>query len=65
MTFRAWSEPIVKEDMSIPKQENRYLKLTPTPNRVFGENVLVTAGMSDQWATDSKDVPVLMFDDRG
>ncbi|MFS7905397.1 hypothetical protein Hanom_Chr01g00047181 [Helianthus anomalus] len=65
MTFRAWSEPIVKEDLPIPKQETWYVKLTSTPNRVFGENVLVAAGMSDQWAPDSKYVPVLKFQDRG
>ncbi|KAJ0715742.1 hypothetical protein HanPI659440_Chr13g0504851 [Helianthus annuus] len=64
MTFRAWSEPIVKENLPIPKQENWYLMLTATPNRVFGENVLVAAEISDQWAPDSKDVPVLKFDDR-
>ncbi|KAJ0475614.1 hypothetical protein HanRHA438_Chr13g0581541 [Helianthus annuus] len=64
MTFPAWSEPIVKENLPIPKQENWYLMLTATPNRVFGENVLVAAGMSDQWAPNSKDVPVLKFDDR-
>ncbi|MFS8018882.1 hypothetical protein Hanom_Chr15g01397341 [Helianthus anomalus] len=64
MTFRAWSEPIVKEDLPIPKQETWYVKLTATPNRVFGENFLVAAGMSDQWVADSKEVPVLMFDNR-
>ncbi|KAM0057854.1 hypothetical protein Hdeb2414_s0005g00163341 [Helianthus debilis subsp. tardiflorus] len=65
MTFRAWSEPILKEDLAIPKQENWYLKLTTTLNRVFGENVLVAARMSDQWPADNKDVPILKFDDRG
>ncbi|KAJ0556867.1 hypothetical protein HanIR_Chr07g0318671 [Helianthus annuus] len=64
MTFRAWSEPILKEDLAIPKQENWYLKLTATPNRVFGENVLVAAWMSDQWPADSKDVLILKFDDK-
>ncbi|KAM0055374.1 hypothetical protein Hdeb2414_s0006g00205331 [Helianthus debilis subsp. tardiflorus] len=64
MNFRAWSEPITNEDLPIPKLENWYLKLTATPNRVFGENVLVAAGMSDQWASDNKDVLVLKFDDR-
>ncbi|KAJ0526838.1 hypothetical protein HanHA300_Chr09g0327611 [Helianthus annuus] len=64
MTFRAWSEPIVKEDLPIPKQENWYVQLTSTPNRVFGENVLVAAGMSDQWVAGSTDVLVLKFDDR-
>ncbi|KAJ0897915.1 hypothetical protein HanRHA438_Chr08g0350991 [Helianthus annuus] len=64
MTFRAWSEPIPKEDLPIPKKANWYLQLTPTPNRVFGENVLVAAGMSDQWAPDSKDIPVLKLGDQ-
>ncbi|KAJ0709304.1 hypothetical protein HanRHA438_Chr09g0424401 [Helianthus annuus] len=49
MTFRVWSEPIVKEDLTVPKNDAWYQKLTPTPNRVFGENVLVAARMSDQW----------------
>ncbi|MFS7925428.1 hypothetical protein Hanom_Chr04g00284851 [Helianthus anomalus] len=64
MTFREWSEPIPKEDLPIPKKANWYLQLTPTPNRVFGENVLVAAGMSDQWAPDSKDIPVLKLSDQ-
>ncbi|MFS7961259.1 hypothetical protein Hanom_Chr08g00712891 [Helianthus anomalus] len=38
--------------------------LTATPNRVFGENVLVAAHMSDQWPEDSNEVPVLKFQDR-
>ncbi|KAM0019245.1 hypothetical protein Hdeb2414_s0026g00683291 [Helianthus debilis subsp. tardiflorus] len=64
MTFRAWSESIVKEDLAIPKTEAWYRKLTATPNRVFGENVSLAAWMSDQWLPDSKEVPILMIDDR-
>ncbi|KAJ0455180.1 hypothetical protein HanIR_Chr15g0748291 [Helianthus annuus] len=58
MIFRPWSEPIEKEELTIPKKEDWYLKLTATPNRVFGENVLVAAHMSDQWPHDSEEVPV-------
>ncbi|KAF5772431.1 hypothetical protein HanRHA438_Chr13g0587591 [Helianthus annuus] len=36
-----------------------------TLNRVFGEQVLVAAGMSDKWPQRSKDVPVLLFDGEG
>ncbi|KAM0067325.1 hypothetical protein Hdeb2414_s0002g00059741 [Helianthus debilis subsp. tardiflorus] len=64
MTFHPWSEPIVKEDLAIPKKEAWYLKHTATPNRVFGENVLVAAQMSDQWPHESKELPVLKFEDR-
>ncbi|KAJ0894425.1 hypothetical protein HanPSC8_Chr09g0388941 [Helianthus annuus] len=30
MTFRAWSEPILKKDLPIPKHENWYQQLNPT-----------------------------------
>ena len=65
MPFRDWSEPVLKEDLPIPKHERWYQQLTPTPNRVFGENVLVAARMSDQWSPDSKEVPVLKIGDQG
>ncbi|KAJ0616472.1 hypothetical protein HanIR_Chr02g0090941 [Helianthus annuus] len=64
MPFRDWSEPVLKEDLPIPKHERWYQQLTPTPNRVFGENVLVVARMSDQWSPDSKEVPVLKIGDQ-
>ncbi|XP_022024187.1 caldesmon-like [Helianthus annuus] len=64
MPFRDWSEPVLKEDLPIPKHERWYQQLTPTPNRVFGENVLVAARMSDQWSPDSKEVPVLKIGDQ-
>ncbi|KAJ0467267.1 hypothetical protein HanIR_Chr14g0683441 [Helianthus annuus] len=63
MTFRA-PDVIEKEELPIPKKEDWYVKLTATPNRVFGENVLVAARMSDQWPADSKEVSVLKFQDR-
>ncbi|KAM0003012.1 hypothetical protein Hdeb2414_s0304g00861411 [Helianthus debilis subsp. tardiflorus] len=65
MTFRPWTEPIEKEELAIPMKEDWYVKLTATPNRVFGENVLVAARMSDQWPPKSKEVPVLKFQDKG
>ncbi|KAJ0946364.1 hypothetical protein HanRHA438_Chr01g0003151 [Helianthus annuus] len=65
VTFRPWTDVIEKEKLTIPKTEGWYLKLTPTPNRVFGENVLVAAQMSDQWLAESKDVLILKFEDRG
>ncbi|KAJ0946630.1 hypothetical protein HanRHA438_Chr01g0006081 [Helianthus annuus] len=43
MTFRPWTDAIEKEDLAIPKKEGWYLKLNPTPNRIFGENILVVA----------------------
>ncbi|KAJ0946846.1 hypothetical protein HanRHA438_Chr01g0008481 [Helianthus annuus] len=39
MIFRA-PDTIEKEELAIPKKEGWYVKLTPTPNRVIGENVL-------------------------
>ncbi|KAM0066269.1 hypothetical protein Hdeb2414_s0002g00046731 [Helianthus debilis subsp. tardiflorus] len=65
MPFRDWTEAIPKEDLPIPKNPRWYQELTPTPNRVFGENVLVAAKMSDQWSPSSKEVPVLNIDDQG
>ncbi|KAJ0576886.1 hypothetical protein HanPSC8_Chr05g0206261 [Helianthus annuus] len=64
MTFRA-PNVIEKEELAIPKKDDWYVKLTATPNRVFGENVLVAARTSDQWPPESKEVPVLKFQDRG
>ncbi|KAJ0489429.1 hypothetical protein HanHA300_Chr12g0443981 [Helianthus annuus] len=61
MTFRLWTDVIEKDDLAIPKKEDWYLKLTATPNRVFGENVMVVAQISDQWPQDSEEVPVLKF----
>ncbi|KAJ0819284.1 hypothetical protein HanPSC8_Chr16g0694351 [Helianthus annuus] len=64
MIFRA-PDTIEKEELPIPKGEAWYLKLTATPNRIFGENVLVAVQMSDQWPAESNEVPVLKFQDRG
>uniref|UniRef100_A0A251TK96 Putative transposase (Putative), gypsy type n=1 Tax=Helianthus annuus TaxID=4232 RepID=A0A251TK96_HELAN len=64
MTFREWTEAIPKEDLTIPKTALWYQQLTPTPNRVFGESVLVAAKMSDQWSPNSRDVPVLKLGDQ-
>ncbi|KAJ0734157.1 hypothetical protein HanPI659440_Chr11g0416671 [Helianthus annuus] len=63
MIFRE-SDTIEKEELPIPKGADWYLKLTVTPNRIFGENVLVAAQMSDKWPETSNDVPVLKFEDR-
>ncbi|KAJ0878324.1 hypothetical protein HanRHA438_Chr10g0438421 [Helianthus annuus] len=65
MPFRDWTEPILKEDLPIPKHERWYQQLTPTPNRVFGENVLVAARMSDRWLPDIEEVPILKINDQG
>ncbi|MFS7897953.1 hypothetical protein Hanom_Chr00s014525g01752931 [Helianthus anomalus] len=65
MPFREWTEVIPKEDLPIPKTARWYQQLTPTPNRVFGENVLVAAKMSDQWSPNSEEVPVLKIGDQG
>ncbi|KAJ0623208.1 hypothetical protein HanIR_Chr01g0029231 [Helianthus annuus] len=64
MTFREWTEAIPKEDLPIPKTALWYQQLTSTPNRVFGENVLVAAKMSDQWSPSSREVPVLKLGDQ-
>ncbi|KAJ0621469.1 hypothetical protein HanIR_Chr01g0008961 [Helianthus annuus] len=64
MPFRDWNEAVLKEDLPIPKNARWYQQLTPTPNRVFGENVMVAARMSDQWSPDSKEVPVLKIGDQ-
>ncbi|KAF5787356.1 hypothetical protein HanXRQr2_Chr10g0451801 [Helianthus annuus] len=64
MPFREWTEAIPKEDLPIPKTARWYQQLTPTPNRVFGESVLVAAKMSDQWSPSSKEVPVLKIGDQ-
>ncbi|KAF5775175.1 hypothetical protein HanRHA438_Chr13g0619361 [Helianthus annuus] len=55
------SDKIEKEELPIPKTADWYLHLLATPNRIFGEQVFVAAGMSDKWSERSKEVPVLMF----
>ncbi|XP_021996358.1 uncharacterized protein LOC110893564 [Helianthus annuus] len=55
---------IDKEELPIHKKEDWFVKLTATPNRVFNENVIVAARMSDQWPTDSKEVSVFKFQGR-
>ncbi|MFS7979207.1 hypothetical protein Hanom_Chr10g00924711 [Helianthus anomalus] len=65
MTICPWTQVIEKEELAIPKKDDWYVKLTATPNGVFGENILVAARTSDQWSADSKEVPVLKFQDRG
>ncbi|MFS7911569.1 hypothetical protein Hanom_Chr02g00119691 [Helianthus anomalus] len=41
------SDKIEKEELPIPKVADWYMWLMATPNRVFGEQVLVAAGMSE------------------
>ncbi|KAJ0734413.1 hypothetical protein HanPI659440_Chr11g0419801 [Helianthus annuus] len=60
MIFRE-PDVIEKEELPILKTEDRYMRLMATPNRVFGEQVLVAARMSDKWPARSKEVPILMF----
>ncbi|KAJ0754216.1 hypothetical protein HanPI659440_Chr09g0344371 [Helianthus annuus] len=55
------SDKIEKEDLPIPKTTDWYMHLFATPNRIFGEQVLVVAGMRDKWPERSEEVPVLMF----
>ncbi|KAM0048267.1 hypothetical protein Hdeb2414_s0008g00272521 [Helianthus debilis subsp. tardiflorus] len=62
MIFRE-PDMIEKEELVIPNGADWYVKLTATPNRVFGENVLVAAQMSDKWPKDSNEVPVMKFQD--
>ncbi|MFS7965959.1 hypothetical protein Hanom_Chr09g00768241 [Helianthus anomalus] len=40
---------IPNEDIKIPHKEGWYNKIMLMPNMVFGEQVLVAAGMSDKW----------------
>ncbi|KAJ0683496.1 hypothetical protein HanPI659440_Chr16g0658911 [Helianthus annuus] len=61
MEFRQ-SAPIPKEDIKVLRGVAWYEKLLALPYRVFGEQVLVVAGMSDKWSEQSKDVPMLLFD---
>ncbi|KAJ0499841.1 hypothetical protein HanHA300_Chr11g0383171 [Helianthus annuus] len=60
MIFRE-SVKIEKEELPIPKTAGWYMHLFATPNRIFGEQVLVVTGMSDKWPERSEEVPVLMF----
>ncbi|KAJ0715785.1 hypothetical protein HanPI659440_Chr13g0505381 [Helianthus annuus] len=60
MIFRE-SDKIEKEELPIPKTADQYMHLLATPNRIFGEQVLVAAAMSDKWPKRSEEVPVLMF----
>ncbi|KAJ0680723.1 hypothetical protein HanPI659440_Chr16g0627551 [Helianthus annuus] len=60
MIFRE-SNKIDKEELPIPKGGGWYMNLLATPNRIFGENVLVAAQMSDKWPETSVEVPVLKF----
>ncbi|KAF5759306.1 hypothetical protein HanXRQr2_Chr16g0739661 [Helianthus annuus] len=64
MMFREFDK-IEKEELPIPKTEDWYLRLVATPNRIFGEQVLVAAGISDKWPERSGEVPVLMFNSEG
>ncbi|MFS7913793.1 hypothetical protein Hanom_Chr02g00145871 [Helianthus anomalus] len=61
MQFRRMG-PVPKEDMAIPHDAAWYGKLMALPNRVFGEQVLIAARMSDKWPEDSESVHVLLFD---
>ncbi|KAF5803022.1 hypothetical protein HanRHA438_Chr06g0275511 [Helianthus annuus] len=61
MIFRE-SDKTEKEELPIPKTVDWYMRLLATSNMIFGEQVLVAAGMSDKWPARSKEVPVLMFE---
>ncbi|MFS7968316.1 hypothetical protein Hanom_Chr09g00796001 [Helianthus anomalus] len=55
------SAPIPKEDTKVPRGVAWYEKLLALPNRVFGDQILVAVGMSDNWPERSEDVPVLLL----
>ncbi|MFS7997787.1 hypothetical protein Hanom_Chr12g01146031 [Helianthus anomalus] len=55
------SDKTEKEELHILKTADWYMRLLATPNRIFGEQVLVVAAMSDKWSERSEEVPVLMF----
>ncbi|MFS7977803.1 hypothetical protein Hanom_Chr10g00908231 [Helianthus anomalus] len=54
-------DKIEKEELPIPKMADWYMHLLATPNKIFGEHVLVAAAVSDKWSERSEEVPVLMF----
>ncbi|KAM0041130.1 hypothetical protein Hdeb2414_s0011g00362671 [Helianthus debilis subsp. tardiflorus] len=56
---------IPKEDTPIPRKAAWYDKIMATPDRVFGELVLVAVGMSEKWPERSTDVHVLLFNGEG
>ncbi|MFS7998947.1 hypothetical protein Hanom_Chr12g01160051 [Helianthus anomalus] len=64
MIFRE-SDTIDKEELPIPKGADWYLKLIVTLNRIFGENDLFLAQMSDKWPESSNEMPILKIEDRG
>ncbi|MFS7911529.1 hypothetical protein Hanom_Chr02g00119221 [Helianthus anomalus] len=64
MNFRE-SDKIENEKLPILKGSDWYMNLLVTPNHIFGEQVLVAAGMSDKWPELSEDVPVLKFNGEG
>ncbi|KAJ0437175.1 hypothetical protein HanHA300_Chr16g0599041 [Helianthus annuus] len=53
---------IPKEELKVAKDVAWYEGLQALPNLAFGENVLLTAGMSDKWPQDCQVVPVLLLD---
>ncbi|KAM0067093.1 hypothetical protein Hdeb2414_s0002g00056861 [Helianthus debilis subsp. tardiflorus] len=55
------SAAIPKEDMKILCGAAWYEKLMALPNQVFGEQVLVAAGMSVKWMEKREDVHVLLL----
>ncbi|KAM0058154.1 hypothetical protein Hdeb2414_s0005g00166931 [Helianthus debilis subsp. tardiflorus] len=59
------SDKIEKEELPIPKGDDWYMRLLATPNRIFDEQVLVAATVSDKWPERSEDVPILMFNGEG
>ncbi|KAJ0791603.1 hypothetical protein HanOQP8_Chr01g0007591 [Helianthus annuus] len=48
-------DKIEKEELPIPKGSDWYMNLLATAKRIFGENVLVAAHMSDKWPKTSGD----------
>ncbi|MFS7995855.1 hypothetical protein Hanom_Chr12g01122961 [Helianthus anomalus] len=61
MQFRV-TGPIPKEEMRVPHGVAWYESMMVLPNRFFGEQVLVAAGMSDKWPEDCESVLVLLLD---
>ncbi|MFS8011489.1 hypothetical protein Hanom_Chr14g01309731 [Helianthus anomalus] len=50
------SDKIEKKELPIPKGADWYMHLLATPNRIFGEQVLVAAAMSNKWPERSEEL---------
>ncbi|MFS7925649.1 hypothetical protein Hanom_Chr04g00287571 [Helianthus anomalus] len=60
MIFRE-SDKTEKEELPIPKAADWYMRLLARQNRIIGEQVLVTAAMSDKWPERSEEAAFPTF----